>query len=151
MDLMGALVGNPANAVVAGDVRANENMALTAVHTLFAREHNRIVSLLPRTLSEEDKFQIASRSVGVQEVGLGPSGWRCPSPLVGAAGVAASTGRGRSAATLLAGPRGRSWGQRPRCPASQRERRALARPSSAFLASAAGRGSRRPGTPSCGS
>src|SRR5205085_1501300 len=44
MDLMGPLVGRPAAAVVAGDVRANENIALTAIHTLFAREHNRIVA-----------------------------------------------------------------------------------------------------------
>jgi hypothetical protein len=48
---------------VAGDVRANENIALTATHTLFAREHNRIVSLLPSSLSQEDKFQIARRVV----------------------------------------------------------------------------------------
>jgi hypothetical protein len=67
MDLMGPLVGNPANAVVAGDVRANENIALTAVHTLFAREHNRIVSLLPRRLSDETKFEIARRVVGAEE------------------------------------------------------------------------------------
>jgi hypothetical protein len=67
MDLMGPLVGHRANAVVAGDVRANENIALTAVHTLFAREHNRIVSLLPRGLSEEQKFQIARRMVGAEE------------------------------------------------------------------------------------
>lgn len=67
MDLMGPLIGNPANAVVAGDVRANENIALTAVHTLFVREHNRIVSLLPRRLSEQTKFQLARRVVGAEE------------------------------------------------------------------------------------
>jgi peroxidase len=67
MDLMGPLVGHRATAVVAGDVRANENIALTAVHTLFAREHNRIVSLLPRALPEEQKFQIARRVVGAEE------------------------------------------------------------------------------------
>jgi Animal haem peroxidase len=67
MDTFGRLVGNPGRAVVAGDVRANENIALTAVHTLFAREHNRIVSLLPDTLSEEDKFEIARRVVGAEQ------------------------------------------------------------------------------------
>ena len=67
MDLMGPLVGNPTAAVVAGDVRANENIALTAVHTLFAREHNRIVRLLPKTLSKEDRFQIARRVVGAEQ------------------------------------------------------------------------------------
>jgi hypothetical protein len=67
MDLMGPLVGNRANAVVAGDVRANENIALTATHTLFAREHNRIVSLLPNTLSSDDRFQIARRIVGAEQ------------------------------------------------------------------------------------
>ena len=36
--------------MVAGDVRANENIALTATHTLFAREHNRIVDALPAAL-----------------------------------------------------------------------------------------------------
>ena len=41
-------------AVVAGDVRANENIALTAIHTLFAREHNRIVArCCPPPLSAE--------------------------------------------------------------------------------------------------
>ena len=67
MDLMGALMGAPTKAVEAGDVRANENIALTAVHTLFAREHNRIVGLLPATLSSEQKFQIARRVVGAEE------------------------------------------------------------------------------------
>lgn len=67
MDLMGALVGTPSKAVEAGDVRANENIALTGVHTLFAREHNRIVGLLPSSLSNEQKFQIARRVVGAEE------------------------------------------------------------------------------------
>jgi hypothetical protein len=67
MGLMGRLMGTPDRAVVAGDVRANENIALTAVHTLFAREHNRIVGRLPSTLTEEQKFQIARRVVGAEE------------------------------------------------------------------------------------
>jgi hypothetical protein len=67
VDLMGALVATPEKAVVAGDVRANENVALTAIHTLFAREHNRIVaSLAPTALSNEDKFQLARRIVGAE-------------------------------------------------------------------------------------
>jgi hypothetical protein len=66
MDLMGPLTGHPANAVVAGDVRANENIALTAIHTLFAREHNRIVAALPRSLSADAKFEIARRIVAAE-------------------------------------------------------------------------------------
>src|SRR5712692_7608594 len=66
MDLMGPLAGTPGRAVVAGDVRANENIALTTLHTLFAREHNRIVSLLPSRLGAEEKFQIARRVVGAE-------------------------------------------------------------------------------------
>jgi hypothetical protein len=63
MDLDGRLRAQPNGAAVAGDVRANENIALLAIHTLFAREHNRIVSLLPSSLTEEEKFQIARRVV----------------------------------------------------------------------------------------
>jgi hypothetical protein len=48
---------------VAGDIRANENPGLLAVQTLFAREHNRIVDRLPKSLPEEVKFQIARRVV----------------------------------------------------------------------------------------
>jgi hypothetical protein len=66
MDLMGALFGSPSRAVVAGDVRANENVALTAIQTLFAREHNRIVAALPGSLSAEQKFQVARRVVGAE-------------------------------------------------------------------------------------
>jgi Animal haem peroxidase len=63
MQTDGRLRGQPDRAVVAGDVRANENIALTATHTLFALEHNRIVAALPASLSEEQKFQIARRVV----------------------------------------------------------------------------------------
>ncbi|MGH2636662.1 MAG: peroxidase family protein [Actinomycetota bacterium] len=63
MQLMGRLFGSPERAVVAGDVRANENVALTSIHTLFAREHNRIVDLLPSRLPEQVKFQVARRIV----------------------------------------------------------------------------------------
>ncbi|PZS31305.1 MAG: peroxidase [Pseudonocardiales bacterium] len=66
MDLMGPLVGSPQLARVAGDVRANDNIALTAVQTLMAREHNRIVAALPASLPEEARFQIARRVVAAE-------------------------------------------------------------------------------------
>ncbi len=67
METEGALTEAPQNAVVAGDVRANENAELTAVTTLFAREHNRIVAALPPSLSAEERFQIARRVVGAEQ------------------------------------------------------------------------------------
>ena len=66
MELTGRLMGNPAEARIAGDMRANENMALTSTQTLLAREHNRIVGLLPSFLPEQEKFQIARRIVGAE-------------------------------------------------------------------------------------
>jgi Animal haem peroxidase len=68
MALMGRLMATPERAMVAGDVRANENLALTATHTLFAREHNRIVEELPRLLPQELKFQVARRIVGAEQL-----------------------------------------------------------------------------------
>jgi hypothetical protein len=67
MAVDGHLLANPSNAVIAGDMRANEQAGLTAVQTLFAREHNRIVGLLPSNMSQEDKFQIA-RAVVIAEI-----------------------------------------------------------------------------------
>jgi hypothetical protein len=67
MDAPGRLGAMPGRAMVAGDVRANENIGLAATHALFAREHNRIVARLPATLPEEDRFQIARRIVGAEQ------------------------------------------------------------------------------------
>ena len=47
-------------------MRANENTGLTAIQTLFAREHNRIADALPDSLSAEARFQIARRVVGAE-------------------------------------------------------------------------------------
>ena len=62
-DLMGRLFADPSAAVIAGDVRVNENLGLTAVQTLFMREHNRIVESLPDDMDDEVKFQLARRVV----------------------------------------------------------------------------------------
>ncbi len=67
METEGALASEPQNAAVAGDVRADENVQLTALTTLFAREHNRIVGELPSSLSSEERFQIARRIVAAEE------------------------------------------------------------------------------------
>jgi hypothetical protein len=68
MAVDGQLTSHPQDRVITGDVRGNENMALTTVHTLFAREHNRIVDLLAGSgLGAERKFQVARRIVGAEE------------------------------------------------------------------------------------
>ncbi|XP_067289715.1 eosinophil peroxidase-like [Pseudorasbora parva] len=51
----------------AGDVRVNENIALTSIHTLFMREHNRLaraLSVLNPTWSSETLYQEARKIVG---------------------------------------------------------------------------------------
>lgn len=50
-----------------GDVRANENVLLTSMHTLWVREHNRIAANLELrfpALSDEELFQAARKRVG---------------------------------------------------------------------------------------
>lgn len=37
---------NPEDFFIAGDIRANENIFLTAIHTLFVREHNRLCDVI---------------------------------------------------------------------------------------------------------
>lgn len=66
MQADGMLAADPAAAYVAGDVRANDNTALSAVQTLFAREHNRIAAQLPRALPRLVRFQIARRVVAAE-------------------------------------------------------------------------------------
>lgn len=67
MDIDGHLLSDPNSATVAGDVRANENLGLNAVQTLFAREHNRLVAQFPSWVSQEDKYQLA-RAVIIAEI-----------------------------------------------------------------------------------
>ena len=54
---------------VAGDVRANEQIGLTSMHTLFVREHNRIADEISRknpTFSDEQVYQMARKIVGAK-------------------------------------------------------------------------------------
>ena len=52
---------------VAGDARANENILLLAMHTLFVREHNRLcdeINTVTPGLSDEIVYQMARKKVG---------------------------------------------------------------------------------------
>lgn len=54
---------------VAGDVRANEQAALTAMHTLFVREHNRLaeeIAAADHRLSGDEIYEKARKIVGAQ-------------------------------------------------------------------------------------
>ena len=53
---------------LAGDKRANENTALTAMHTLFVREHNRLADKIAEKHggSDEDIFQKARKILGAE-------------------------------------------------------------------------------------
>ena len=54
---------------LAGDVRTNEQVGLTAMHTLFVREHNRLADRLagryPRA-TDEEVYQLARKIVGAE-------------------------------------------------------------------------------------
>jgi len=54
---------------LAGDVRANEQLGLTALHTLFMREHNRVVEQLRidnPDLSGDELYEAGRRGVGAE-------------------------------------------------------------------------------------
>src|SRR5262249_6264650 len=53
----------------AGDVRANEGLALVALHTLFVREHNRLANAYHAqnsSFSDETLYQLARRMVAAE-------------------------------------------------------------------------------------
>jgi len=55
--------------VFAGDIRADEQVALTAMHTLFVREHNRLADLIAAqnpAASDQQIYQTARKIVGGQ-------------------------------------------------------------------------------------
>ena len=58
--------GNQLRVFVAGDVRANEQPSLLALHVLFLREHNRIcnVRVSQGYTNDEENYQYARRRVG---------------------------------------------------------------------------------------
>ncbi|QDT36948.1 peroxidase family protein [Stratiformator vulcanicus] len=62
--------GGPSDSLfLAGDVRANENAALTAMHTVWVREHNRIADELAAgdsSLNDEEIYQLARARVTAQ-------------------------------------------------------------------------------------
>lgn len=61
--------GSGANLFIAGDIRANEQVGLLSLHTLFVREHNRLVKKFAKNapkLSGEELYQKARKVVGAQ-------------------------------------------------------------------------------------
>jgi peroxidase len=57
------------NLFVAGDLRANEQVGLTSMHTLFVREHNYIADLVATnnpTFDDEQIFQLSRKIVGAE-------------------------------------------------------------------------------------
>ena len=60
---------NEQGMVIAGDIRASENPSLTAIQTLFVREHNRIADRMQAedpSLTDEEIYQAARRMVIAQ-------------------------------------------------------------------------------------
>ena len=62
-------LNDPATLFATGDVRANENIGLTAMHTVFVREHNRLATEIQATnpeLSGDEIYNQARKQVAAQ-------------------------------------------------------------------------------------
>jgi hypothetical protein len=60
---------DPTALFIAGDVRSNEQVSLTSVHTLFVREHNRLADRIAArnpSYTDEEIYQKARRLVGAE-------------------------------------------------------------------------------------
>ena len=60
---------NPSDLFLAGDVRANEQIGLSATHALFVREHNRLADLIKQNnpaFTDEEIYQWARKIVGAE-------------------------------------------------------------------------------------
>ncbi|GAB0490753.1 hypothetical protein MMPV_001990 [Pyropia vietnamensis] len=68
-----------ASQVVAGDVRAGENVLLTAFHTVWLRAHNRwadvIAAALPTGTPDEAIYQLARKAVGIAQAKITYEEW----------------------------------------------------------------------------
>jgi len=63
---------------LAGDVRSNEQVSLTAMHTLFVREHNRLAGEIESAnpgMQDEDIYQQARKIVGAQMQAITYNEW----------------------------------------------------------------------------
>jgi hypothetical protein len=61
--------GSDTSLFLAGDVRANEQVGLTAIHTLFVREHNRLAKRIAKAhsgMSGDEIYERARRIVGAE-------------------------------------------------------------------------------------
>ena len=82
MAVDGQLRRAPQSRREAGDVRANENIALTAMQTLFAREHNRIVAAIDAIpgehLSDETEVRDRPAAWSARKSNTSPTTSSCP-------------------------------------------------------------------------